>query len=121
MEAFFKYFAQSKIPTLILIALVLIVGGYIVVNSKSDVKVFWVGVSVLGVGGILALIAFGDYSHKEYIDSIIQHYDKALKSISTTHTLVEENKQETFKHIPEDVGSGEEKYSVETESKTTAS
>jgi hypothetical protein len=114
---FLKYFAQSKIPTLVLVALVLFTGGYIVVNSKGDSNILLAGEAFLGLGGFLAVVAFIDYRNKEYIDSIITHYRQALESIGKTHSQIEENKQESLRREVEGTNYGED-YALESEPKT---
>ncbi|MBU4017418.1 hypothetical protein KKF69_08165 [Patescibacteria group bacterium] len=118
MEEFFKSFAQSKIPSLLLMGTVLFIGAYIVVNSKNSQSVLVTGAVVILVGLVLAIFSFSDYRNREYVDAIIQHYKNALDNIGRTHSLFENKTQQTLKGNSDTVGAEEQSYSVEKDKGT---
>jgi len=119
MEQFFKAFGESKIPTLLLIGAVLLVGAYIVISSGGLQIVILIGSCVILIGLVLAIISFADYRNKEYTESIIQHYNTALSNISKTHSLFEDSTQKTLKSPTDTIGSEDHGYSLEKGQGTT--
>lgn len=113
MEAFLKAFAQSKIPSLLLIGIVLFIGAYIVINSKGSQAILLIGSAVILVGIVLAVISFADYRNKESVEALIQHYNTALNNISKTHTTFEDKTQRTLTSNSKTVGDDQESYSIE--------
>jgi len=103
MEKFFNLFANSKIPTLLVIALFFYFGGSLI---KTPIFLSPEGIAgsiLLCVGVVLGSISFGDYRYKEQNEHVITQQAKAidnlgraLKSTSETHSKFEKNTQETL-------------------------
>ena len=133
MDQFFKAFGESKLPTLLVLGLVYIIGAWLLVNSGKNPSATIPGYVILTFAGILTLISFFDYRNKEEVDRILknnkQHYDgildsykSALTAISQTSTTAEHFKQENLSSsLPSEtkaISYGNEEYSVESESST---
>jgi hypothetical protein len=103
MEKFFNLFANSKIPTLLVIALFFYSGVSLIQNpiflSPGGIS----GSILLCIGTVLGFIFFVDYRYKEQSEHVITQQakaidalGKALKSTSETHSKFEKNTQETL-------------------------
>lgn len=119
METVIKAIVEAKIPTIILIGLILFTGAYILINSKESTILLAIGGGVLLIGLVLSIISFTDYRNKEYIDSIVQHYRTALDSISKTHSLIENKTQSSIEKESEKIGSESNGYTFRRQSETT--
>ena len=130
MEAFFSNLIKAKIPTLLLLG-IMYYSGITLINKTNNILSIQ-GVSggiILCCAGILSIIAFLDYRHKEATDSAISQMDKALTSVSkalttsaNTNAMSEKTRQDTLKSQNESntIGSSKKRqYSIEENKETS--
>lgn len=117
---FLGLFIKTKIPTLILIGLFLYIGASLIKNSEIISASGISGIIVLGIGALLGIFSFADYRNREHTDHIVEHYRKALETLSLTHSKYEETKQNTLNKVNQDLGGEKSTYSIEASEGTLA-
>ena len=129
MPNFFENLGKSKIPSLMVLAILFYSGVKLLVSSTEIISITGVAGSViLCIGGIMSVVAFFDYRYKEYTDSAIGQLDKAvtslgkaLKNTQNANNLLERERQGTLRSTPEEktIGkNGRKEYSIEGEEET---
>lgn len=127
MDNFFQNLGKSKIPTLTLLGIMYYFGADMLRGSVQFVSPTGIaGSAVLLVAGVLTLISFLDYRHREQTDNAISQLDnaitslgKAVTSAGKTTLLAEKSTQETLR-----AGSGQttigkrRQYTVTDEAET---
>lgn len=121
VDNFLKSFAESKIPTLLLIGIIMFVGAHIITGSEGSQTIILIGLGIELVGLVLAIISFAEYRYKEHVDMIINHYSRALSNISKTHSAFENKALTDLKSGKDVVGSDDEVYTLEKETGTGTS
>lgn len=130
MENFISSLVKAKIPTLILLGIMYYTGIHLI-SGITEIKSIQgiAGSIIICCSGILSIIAFLDYRHKESTDNAISQMDKAVTSLSkaltasaNTNATSEKTRQETLKssNTSNMIGKeGKRQYSIE-ENKETA-
>ena len=118
MEKFLDLFIKTKIPTLILIGVFLYFGVTLIKGSDLVSTSGIAGIIILGIGALLGVFSFADYRSREHTDHIVEHYKKALETLSLTHSKYEETKRNTLNKVNQDLGGDKRSYSIEAEEGT---
>lgn len=121
MKEFFTALGNSKIPSILLLMLLYASGIYLIKGETGMSISAIAGVIILIIAGTLTVFSYADFRKREETDSIIKSYDKALTSISNTHSKFEENQQKTLTDVAQTAGNNQAEqkdYNIEGEQPT---
>jgi hypothetical protein len=83
MNNFFSNIAKSRIPTILLLSIMYYAGLYLI-NKTTDILSIegTTGVIILCAAGILTIVAFLDYRHREASDTALEQMENAVDSLA---------------------------------------
>jgi hypothetical protein len=110
MDNFFGNVVKARIPTILLLGIMYYAGIYLI-DQTDDLlsSEGTTGVIILCAAGILSVVAFLDYRHKEATDTAINQMEvvvsslsKALKASTNASAASEKVRQLSLKHDMEE-------------------
>ena len=89
-----------RLPSIFIIAITFIAGINLITTGGKNQAATIAGCVILGIGGIAVIFSLADNLVKERYESIINHYEKALRSIGKTHSTFEETSRNNMLTTP---------------------
>ncbi|MBD3360365.1 hypothetical protein GF366_01025 [Candidatus Peregrinibacteria bacterium] len=94
MKEYLKAFADSKIPSLLIVGLFIVVGALLIKGEELAWSPSLISGGILLILGVfLGILSYSDHRNKEHTDKIIKYYKDALDSVSKTHSAFETKAQ----------------------------
>jgi len=99
MIDFLRELQKTKLPTLILIGIVLWFSVDLLKNSSDfESPSFIGGIILLIIGLLIIVISFFDYRNKEHIDNLLNNYKEQVNEMKKTNTALNRTQRDNLKN-----------------------
>ena len=119
MKSGIEIIKYIKLPTMLLVFILLFFATWLIKGETVFSFSVAVGCLLILVVVLLSIFSFADYKSRENVNHIISTYQKALESISRTHTKIEKEQRGTLS-TPGQIGSRDHGYGYDSEVGGTA-